>query len=166
MNATLGSGKPAQNRALLGLASGFPLIASDRDSRVYMVVFDPILCDHSNMRPTALIVDDHAAFRASARTLLQDEGFQVVGEAEDGRSGLELARALDPDLVLLDVALPDLSGLDVAERLAGGHSKVVLVSSRRSDDFGARFRDAPVLGFISKDELSGVVLVQLLEESS
>ena len=60
-----------------------------------MVVLDLILCDDSNMRPTALIVDDHAAFRASAKTLLQDEGFEVVGEAEDGRSGLELARALD-----------------------------------------------------------------------
>lgn len=131
-----------------------------------MVVFGPFLCDHSSMRRTALIVDDHPAFRASARTLLQDEGFEVVGEAEDGRSGVELARALDPDLVLLDVVLPDLSGLDVAEQLAGGHSKVVLVSSRRSDDFGARFRQAPVLGFISKDDLSGAVLVQLLEESS
>jgi DNA-binding NarL/FixJ family response regulator len=131
-----------------------------------MVEFGPILCDHSGMRPTALIVDDHAAFRASAKTLLQDEGFEVVGEAENGRSALELARALDPDLVLLDVALPDLSGLDVAERLAGSHSKVVLVSSRRPDDFGVRFRQAPVVGFISKDELSGAALVQLLEESA
>jgi len=130
------------------------------------VEFGPILCDHSGMRPTALIVDDHAAFRASAKTLLQDEGFQVVGEAEDGRSALELARALDPDLVLLDVALPDLSGLDVAERLAGSHSKVVLVSSRRPDDFGARFRQAPVVGFISKDELSGTALAELLQESA
>ena len=127
-----------------------------------MVVFGPFLCDHSSMRRTALIVDDHAAFRASARTLLQDEGFQVVGEAEDGRSGLELARALGPDLVLLDVALPDLSGLDVAERLAGGHSQVVLVSSRRPDDFGVRFRQAPVLGFISKDNLSAETLEQVL----
>jgi len=130
------------------------------------VEFGPILCDHSGMRPTALIVDDHAAFRASAKTLLQDEGFDVVGEAEDGRSALELARALDPDLVLLDVALPDLSGLDVAERLAGSHSKVVLVSSRRPDDFGARFRQAPVVGFISKDELSGTALTELLQESA
>lgn len=129
-----------------------------------MVVLGLILCDDSNM-PTALIVDDHAAFRASVRTLLQDEGFQVVGEAEDGLSGLELARALDPDLVLLDVALPDLSGLDVAAGLAGGRSKVVLVSSRRPEDFGARFREAPVLGFIAKDELSGPALSDLLEES-
>jgi len=138
----------------------------DRDSRVYTVVLGLNLCDHSSMRPTALIVDDHAAFRASAKTLLQDEGFQVVGEAEDGRSGLELARALDPDLVLLDVALPDLSGLDVAERLAGGHSKVVLVSSRRPGDFGVRFREAPVLGFISKDNLSAETLEQVLGGSA
>jgi len=138
----------------------------DGDSRVYTVVLGLNLCDHSSMRPTALIVDDHAAFRASAKTLLQDEGFQVVGEAENVRSGLELARALDPDLVLLDVALPDLSGLDVAERLAGGHSKVVLVSSRRPDDFGVRFREAPVLGFISKDNLSAETLEQVLGGSA
>lgn len=113
-----------------------------------------------------LIVDDHPAFRASARTLLEEEGFEVVGEAENGAAGLELARVLDPHLVLLDVALPDLSGLDVAARLAGGQTKVVLVSSRRPDDFGARFHSTPALGFISKDELSGAVLVQMLEESS
>ena len=118
------------------------------------------------MRPTALIVDDHAAFRASARTLLQDEGFEVVGEAEDGRSGLELAQTLDPDLVLLDVALPDLSGLDVAAQLAGGHSKVVLVSSRDPRDFGARFRRTSAVGFIPKDSLSGETLKELLEDSS
>ena len=131
-----------------------------------MVVLGLILCDHPYMSRTALVVDDHAAFRASARTLLEDEGFEVVGEAEDGRSALELARALDPDLVLLDVALPDLSGLEVAARLAGGHSKVVLVSSRRPDEFGARLRASPALGFISKDELSGAALLDLLKESS
>jgi len=131
-----------------------------------MVVFRSILCDHSNMRPTALIVDDHAAFRASAKTLLQDEGFQVIGEAEDGRSGLELAGALDPDLVLLDVALPDLSGLEVAERLAESRSKVVLVSSRDPRDFGARFRRTSAVGFIPKDVLSGETLKELLKGSS
>jgi DNA-binding NarL/FixJ family response regulator len=130
------------------------------------VVLSPILCDHSTMRPTALIVDDHAAFRASARTLLQDEGFEVVGEAEDGRSGLELAQTLDPDLVLLDVALPDLSGLDVAAQLAGGHSTVVLVSSRDPRDFGARFRRTSAVGFIPKDSLSGETLNELLRGSS
>jgi|SRR5882672_174694 len=130
-----------------------------------MVVLGPFVCDHSTM-PTALIVDDHAAFRASARTLLQDEGFEVVGEAEDGRSGIEFARALDPDLVLLDVALPDLSGLEVAERLAESRSKVVLVSSRDTRDFGARFRKTGALGFIPKDDLSAETLKELLEGSS
>lgn len=130
------------------------------------MVLGLILCDDSNMPPTALIVDDHAAFRASARALLQDEGFEVVAEAADGRSGLELARTLDPDLVLLDVALPDLSGLDVAAQLADADSKVVLVSSRRPEDFGARFRTTPALGFISKDDLSGPALQELLRESS
>ena len=115
------------------------------------------------MSRTVLIVDDHAAFRASARTLLEDEGFDVVGEADDGESGLDLARALEPDVVLLDVALPDLSGFDVAERLEGGASKVVLTSSRQPADFGARFRTTAALGFIPKDDLTGEALEAVLD---
>src|SRR3989442_15231476 len=63
IEARLGRAVPAENRALLRLPSGFSLVVSDRDSRVYLVVLRLILCDDSNM-PTALIVDDHAAFRA------------------------------------------------------------------------------------------------------
>jgi DNA-binding NarL/FixJ family response regulator len=122
-----------------------------------------ILCDHLRVSRTVLIVDDHAAFRASARTLLEDEGYDVIGEADSGTSALELAAALRPELVLLDVALPDLSGLDVAERLAETESKVVLISSRRPSDFGARLRESPAVGFISKDDLSGKSLQELLE---
>jgi DNA-binding NarL/FixJ family response regulator len=125
------------------------------------VVINTIVCDDSNVSRTVLIVDDHPAFRASARALLEDEGFDVVGEAGSGESALELARTLEPDLVLLDVALPDLSGLDVAERLADTASKVVLVSSRQPGDFGARLRQTPALGFISKDQLSAEALEQL-----
>jgi len=69
-------------------------------------------------------VDDHAAFRASARRLLELTGYDVVGEAGDGASGLALVRELEPELVLLDVALPDMSGFDVADALAGGHSTI------------------------------------------
>jgi DNA-binding NarL/FixJ family response regulator len=118
------------------------------------------------MPVTVLIVDDHAAFRASARTLLELDGFDVVGEAADGESGLRLARELQPELVLLDVALPDVSGLEVADRLGDSPSKVVLVSSRDPRDFGRRFRRARALGFVPKDELSGQVLTNLLEHSS
>jgi DNA-binding NarL/FixJ family response regulator len=127
------------------------------------VVIGPIVCDDSDMSHTVLIVDDHPAFRASARTLLEDEGFDVVGEAEDGESALELVQALEPDLVLLDIALPGLSGLDVAERLAGTLSQVVLTSSRQPVDFGSRLRTTSALGFISKDDLSGEALQRLLE---
>jgi len=112
-----------------------------------------------------LIVDDHPAFRASARRLLEAEGYEVVGETDSGEAAVELVRELAPDAVLLDVALPDLSGLEVAERLADNPSKVVLVSSRDPRDFGARFRRSSAVGFISKDDLSAETLRELLEGS-
>jgi DNA-binding NarL/FixJ family response regulator len=114
---------------------------------------------------SAVIVDDHAAFRASARRLLETSGFEVVGEAADGAAGLALARKLRPELVLLDIALPELSGLDVAERLAGSKSKVILTSSREQTDFGKRVRGSGAVGFVSKDELSRETLLGLLERS-
>ena len=114
------------------------------------------------MAVTVLIVDDHRAFRASAHTLLELDGFDVVGEAEDGASGLDLARTLDPDLVLLDIALPDMSGFEVAEQMPAS-TKVILTSSRQSSDFGDRIRRSPALGFIPKDLLSGDAMRRLLE---
>jgi DNA-binding NarL/FixJ family response regulator len=111
-----------------------------------------------------LIVDDHAAFRASARTLLELDGFDVIGEAADGASALDLARELAPELVLLDVALPDTTGFDVAEQLAGGGSTVILTSSRTQADLGRRVRQCGALGFVPKDELSGAAINDLLRE--
>src|SRR4249919_2426481 len=116
------------------------------------------------MPVTVVIVDDHPSFRASARTLLELEGFEVVGEASDGRSGLEIARELKPQLVLLDVALPDTNGFEVAERLAGGPSKVILTSSREQRDLGRRIRSTGALGFVPKDQLTGHALTALLGE--
>lgn len=110
-----------------------------------------------------LIVDDHAGFRASARALLELDGFVVVGEAVDGASALALAGELEPDLVLLDIALPDTSGFDVAEQLAGAPSKVILTSSRAQRDLGRRLGRSGALGFIPKDLLSGAALDALLE---
>jgi DNA-binding NarL/FixJ family response regulator len=119
----------------------------------------------SHVGTTVVIVDDHAPFRAAARRLLEREGFEVVGEAGDGASGVQLARELGPDLVLLDVVLPDLTGFDVADELAGGHARVVLVSSRDRADFGPRLRRSPAAGFISKDQLSGSRVRELLEQN-
>ena len=99
------------------------------------------------MATSVLIVDDHEAFRSSAHTLLELDGFDVVGEAEDGTTALALARQLEPELVLLDIALPDMSGFDVAERLTP-ETKVILTSSRQQSDLGRRVRHSGALGFI------------------
>lgn len=115
---------------------------------------------------TVLIVDDHPAFRASARRLLALEGFAVVGEAEDGESALRRARELAPDLVLLDIGLPDRSGFDVALELAGTRANVVLVSSRGQSDLGRRIVETGALGFISKERLSGEAIHALLERAA
>jgi DNA-binding NarL/FixJ family response regulator len=118
------------------------------------------------MAARAVIVDDHAAFRASARRLLEVSGFDVVGEAADGVSGLALARELQPELVLLDVALPRMNGFDVAEQLVGTPSKVILISSRERKDFGRRVRQSGALGFVSKDDLSTEAVLALVGRAS
>jgi DNA-binding NarL/FixJ family response regulator len=118
------------------------------------------------MAATAVIVDDHAPFRASARRLLEVSGFDVVGEAADGETGLALARELAPELVLLDVALPRMNGFDVAEQLAGTPTKVILISSRDRKDLGRRVRKSGAVGFVSKDNLSSEAVLALLGRAS
>jgi two-component system nitrate/nitrite response regulator NarL len=107
-----------------------------------------------------LIVDDHAAFRRLARRVLELGGYEVVGEVAEGLAVPAAVGALRPDLVLLDIALPDVDGFAVAERLAALPEPpvVVLVSSRPASDFGTRIDRAPVRGFLAKDELSGPTL--------
>jgi len=115
---------------------------------------------------TVLIVDDHPAFRASARRLLALDGFSVVGEAADGESALRLALELAPEVVLLDIGLPDRSGFDVAVELGRMQTKVVLVSSRAQSDLGRRVVQSGALGFISKERLSGEAILAFLEPAA
>jgi DNA-binding NarL/FixJ family response regulator len=112
---------------------------------------------------TILIVDDNAGFRVQARAILEADGFQVVGESPDGRSGIADARRLRPQLVLLDIGLPDMEGFDVARELAaeGQPPLVVLTSSREAGDYGPRLRESRILGFVPKDELSGPAIRDL-----
>jgi DNA-binding NarL/FixJ family response regulator len=114
---------------------------------------------------TILIVDDHAPFRTQARALLESDGFVVVGESDTGASGLEAARALKPQLVLLDIGLPDVEGFEVARALAvdGPPPFVVLTSSRDASAYGPRLSSSRVLGFIPKDELSGAAIRLLVD---
>jgi len=123
------------------------------------------VCDDEVVGTTVLIVDDHPSFRACARTLLQAEGFDVVGEAADVASAVASARELRPDLLLLDVQLPDGSGFDVAAELAhdGNCPAIVLISSRDRADYGSLVEESGALGFVAKDELSGSALTALLE---
>ncbi len=95
--------------------------------------------------------------------LLEAEGYDVVVEADDGRSALSEAARLGPDVVLLDVFLPDVDGFEVAADLtARGLAVVVLTSSRDGEDFGSLVQESGARGFIPKPELSGTALAALI----
>jgi DNA-binding NarL/FixJ family response regulator len=121
----------------------------------------------ATLRPVpgrVLIVDDHPRFRRTARRALECDGWTVVGEAADGTHGLAEAERLEPDLVLLDIGLPDVSGLIVAQQLADRAPgvAVVLVSTQDAGDFAALAAAHGARGFLPKAELSGPALDGLL----
>lgn len=127
---------------------------------------EPVLTapDNQDVSPTVLIVDDHAAFRAGARAVLEADGYDVVGEAPDGRAGLDAARSLHPDVVLLDVRLPDTDGFTIAGRLArNGDGAAVIVTSSSDDPlYRERARSAGARGFVAKHDVCGAALDRLL----
>ena len=124
----------------------------------------PPVDDNQRMATTILIVDDHPSFRASARRLLEADGYDVVGEVPDGESALEAVRELRPEIVLLDVQLPGLDGFEVAAQLTngGGGPAVVLTSSRDASDVEPYAAASGARGFVPKNELSGEALAALL----
>jgi len=111
-----------------------------------------------------LLVDDISDFRRAARQLLERHGFAVVAEAETGISGIERAQEHRPDLVLVDVQLPDIDGFEVTKRLAQLEPPVavILTSSLDGADFGALVAGSPALGFLPKAELSASAIEALL----
>ena len=111
-----------------------------------------------------LIVDDHPGFRAQARALLMAAGYEVVGEAADGESGVRAAGDLAPDVVLLDIHLPDITGFEVVERVGAGPGRpvIVLISSRDASDYGRRIERSGARGFIGKADLSARTLAAVL----
>jgi DNA-binding NarL/FixJ family response regulator len=114
---------------------------------------------------TILIVDDDPRFRIQARDVLAADGFVVIGEAIDGASGLEAAKALQPDFVLLDIGLPDIEGFEVARTLAvdGPPPWVVLTSSRDARAYGRRLANGHFLGFVPKERISGAAIRALVD---
>lgn len=120
--------------------------------------------DDALVAPSVLIVDDHDDFRRSARRLLEVDGFDVVGEASLGAEVVELTRALRPEIVLLDIQLPDMDGFVIAERLARllDPPIVVLISSRDANAYQTRIATSPARAFIAKQDLSGAQLTTIL----
>src|SRR5436190_4496144 len=113
---------------------------------------------------TVLIVDDHPSFLAAARFLLETEGFDIVGVATDGESAVREVLRSSPEIVLLDISLPDMDGFEVAARLraAGAASTIVFTSSRDGSEYGSLIVDSGASGFIAKAELSGEALRALV----
>jgi DNA-binding NarL/FixJ family response regulator len=116
------------------------------------------------MGPSVLIVDDHAGFRKHARRLLEFEGYRVVGEAADCASGLEAVRELEPELVLIDIHLPDADGFELATRIAGldVSPEMVLISSRDGAGLEPCVRECGARGFVPKSDLSRESIQELL----
>jgi DNA-binding NarL/FixJ family response regulator len=117
---------------------------------------------------TVLLVDDHPVFRASARAELEDGGFDVVGELATAAGVVASARRLRPDVVLLDIRLPDGDGIELARELADAvpERTVVLISSLAAGDYGERLLSAAGGGFLHKSELSGPTLRAVLGRAS
>ncbi len=118
---------------------------------------------------TVLIVDDHAGFREFLRSVLEDDGFDVVADVADGAQALATAAAAHPDLVLLDIHLgegPD--GFEVARQLAALPSPpaVIITSSRSRSAYDDRIPSAPVVGFLPKDELSAEAIRHLVSPAA
>jgi DNA-binding NarL/FixJ family response regulator len=126
------------------------------------------VCDDLPVDATVLVVDDHASFRSFARRLLQAAGFSVVDEAGDAASALAAVRELRPDVVLLDVLLPDMTGFELAEVLAADPDApiVVLTSSRSASDLGGSLERSSARGFIAKSDLTIVALTALVSEAA
>jgi DNA-binding NarL/FixJ family response regulator len=110
------------------------------------------------------VVDDHADFRGAAQEMLEADGFDVIGQAGTGHDALRESLRLRPDVVLLDIRLPDVDGLTVAEELCALAEPplVVLVSSREASVYGERLRNTAARGFLGKAELTGEALRRVL----
>jgi CheY-like chemotaxis protein len=113
-----------------------------------------------------LLVDDSGAFIEAASVLLQREGMTVAGVASDSAEALRQARALRPDVILVDIGLGDESGFDLARLLAedgqGSNAEVILISARAEIDYAELIAESPAAGFLAKSDLSARAIGQVL----
>jgi DNA-binding NarL/FixJ family response regulator len=113
-----------------------------------------------------LLVDDSDGFLTSARVLLEREGVQVVGVASNSAEALSQARALRPDVILVDIGLGAESGFDLARLLARDGefrtAQVILISARAESDYAELIAESPAAGFLAKPELSALAIDRIL----
>jgi len=115
-----------------------------------------------------LIVDDQAPFRDASRMVVEmTDGFEVAGEARDGREAVEMARDLAPDLVLMDVQMPVMDGLEATRHIAAlpQAPPVVVMSTHESGDYSSTAVDAGAVAFIPKSEFGMDALVALWDRA-
>jgi CheY-like chemotaxis protein len=115
-------------------------------------------CQHDRMPLRCLLVDDNRAFLEAAGVLLEREGVTVAGVASNIAEALRQARALRPDVILVDVGLGDESGFDLARLLTqdgdGRSAPVILISTSAEADYADLIAESPAAGFLPKSELS------------
>ena len=113
-----------------------------------------------------VIADDHPQFRSATRLMLESAGYDVIGEASDAEEAVAECHRLHPDLLILDVQLPDYDGFAVADELSHDTDAptIVLVSNREASDYGTLIDDAKIAGFISKIDFSEPALRALIGE--
>jgi len=116
---------------------------------------------------TVLIVDDQMPFRMAARTVVGvTPGFDVVGEAKSGEAAIEQVTALSPELVLMDINMDGMSGIEATRRITDAHPeiRVILLSTYDADDLPADARTCGAMGYVHKEQFGPDVLLRLWEE--
>jgi DNA-binding NarL/FixJ family response regulator len=107
-------------------------------------------------RPRVLLADDHTRLREALRDLLEETGFEVVGESGDGADAVAMARQLEPDIVVIDLGMPVLNGLDATRLIKDGRSatQVVVLSAFESPELERQAREAGAFAYLDKGTMA------------